>query len=378
MKRWWNVFTGDAGAGCLLLLAAILAMILANSGVSHIYTSALEVRFGGLNLQLWVNDLLMAIFFLYVGLEIKREALVGALSTPARMGLPVVAAIGGMIVPAIVYLWFAGDGFSRGWAIPSATDIAFALGVFALVGSRLPLSVRALLLAIAVVDDLGAILIIAFFYSGAIGWMYLAAAALVFGVLYAFNRMGVKRYLPYLGGGLLLWWLFLMGGVHPTLAGVLLGFSIPMQLKGLDYSPLEVLEHRLHPFVMYGILPVFALFNAGVALDMSELVHPVSLGIGFGLSVGKVIGIFGVLYLAIKSPFFLMPDKASYGHLLGMSLLCGIGFTMALFIGNLAFATADMASYVRVGVLGGSLLSAILGYGVLRYYANQPLKVSYE
>lgn len=374
-----NFLNGDAGGGFVLLAAAMLAIFFANSAFSGTYDLVLGAQVLELDLRFWVNDFLMAFFFLIAGMEIKREIVAGSLSSWQRAGLPFLVAIGGMAIPAFIYLFFARDGFSQGWAVPAATDIAFALGIYALVGKHLPPSLRALLLAVAVIDDLGAILIIAAFYTESIGVGYLLAGLVCFAGLVGLNRAGVVRYSPYFALGGLLWWLCLKSGVHPTMAGVLMGLCIPMYTKG--FSPLEVLKERMHFYVVYLVLPLFALVNAGVSfqgLKVTDMLHPVTLGIGAGLFLGKQLGIFGTLYAAIKSPYFLMPDKASFGHLYGVSLLCGIGFTMALFIGNLAFVSEDMAVYVRMGVISGSLLSAVGGYAVLRYLANRPLKESYE
>lgn len=334
-------------------------------------------------LILWINDLLMAIFFLYAGLEIKREFKVGALSSPRRAMLPLVAAAFGMLVPALIYLFInrAHPEFHHGWAIPSATDIAFAVGVLALASKRLPGSIKVLLLAIAVIDDLGAILVIAFFYTGAIGTGALAAAAVAALGLFILNRMNVSHYGPYFLIGFVLWVALLKAGIHPTIGGVLLGFAIPMIDDDHVYSPLEALEHIIRPWVVFVILPIFAFANAGVSLEglsWGDWLHPVTLGIAAGLFFGKQIGIFGSLYLMIKSPWFLMPSGARWSHLYGMSLLCGIGFTMALFIGGLAFAGHGMDAYVRMGVIGGSILSAVCGYIVLSMAAKKPYEETYE
>jgi len=397
MKVLYNFFHSEISGGVILLLAAVAAMLIANSAFEPLYhgflNQTLTVGFTSTEgiatlgfqkpLILWINDLLMAVFFLFAGLEIKRELKVGALSNFRSAMLPLIAAVCGMLVPALIYLFFnrAFPEFHHGWAIPSATDIAFAVGVLALASKRLPGSIKVLLLAIAVMDDLGAILIIAFFYSGSIGTGALAVAGLAALGLFILNRMNVVHYGPYFLIGFILWAALLKAGIHPTIGGVILGFAIPMMDEDHTYSPLEALEHMIQPWVVFAILPIFAFANAGVSLagmGWGDVLHPVTLGIAAGLFIGKQIGIFGSLYLAIKSPWFLMPPGARWSHLYGISLLCGIGFTMALFIGGLAFAGHGMDAYVRMGVMGGSLLSAVCGYFVLSWAAKKPYEESYE
>ncbi|WP_181832698.1 Na+/H+ antiporter NhaA [Bosea caraganae] len=369
-------FESGAAAGVLLVLAALNAMIIANSPLSVVYFKVLELKIAGLSLLHWINDGLMAIFFLLVGLEIKREFIEGQLATWSRRALPAFAALGGMIAPALIYLLIArGDPAAiRGWAIPAATDIAFALGVLALLGSRVPVSLKIFLTALAILDDLGAILIIALFYSGELSLAMLAAAAICIAVLALMNRFGVRSLLPYLVVGALLWFFELKSGIHATLAGVALALTIPLGGRGAEsdepeHSPLHKLEHGLHPYVSYFIVPVFGFANAGVALagmTPALLLTPVPLGIMLGLFLGKQIGVFGFAWLAVKLGFGTMPAKASWPQLYGVSLLCGIGFTMSLFIGALAFAgNATLNDATKIGVLVGSAISAVLGYVVL-------------
>lgn len=397
MKALYNFFHNEISGGIVLLVAAIAAIMVANSPFQPVYQAFLDqtLTIGFTTgegvaqaafqkpLILWINDFLMAIFFLYAGLEIKREMKVGALSNMRTALLPFVAAVCGMIVPALVYLFFtrAYPEFHHGWAISSATDIAFALGVLALASKRLPASVKILLLAIAVMDDLGAILVIALFYAGTLNMAALGIAALAIVGLFLLNRINVSHYGPYFLIGLIMWAAFLKSGIHPTIAGVILGFSIPMYDDDRVFSPIESLEHIVKPWVTFAILPVFAFANAGVSLEglgWGDLLHPVTIGIAMGLFLGKQIGIFGSLYTFVKSPWFLMPQGARWLHIYGISLLCGIGFTMALFIGGLAFTDPEMAAYVRMGVISGSLMSAVCGYIALRIAAKTPYKETYE
>jgi NhaA family Na+:H+ antiporter len=326
-------------------------------------------------LILWINDGLMAIFFLLVGLEIKREVLEGELSSPAKAMLPGIAALGGMAVPALVYCLFAQaePGALQGWAIPAATDIAFALGVLALLGNRVPGSLRVFLLALAIMDDLGAIVIIAVFYSHGLVPMALGLAAASAVGLWLLNRAGVRSLTPYLLLGLVLWVCVLKSGIHATLAGVVLAFAIPLRVKDADGkrsedAPLYCLEHALHPWVAFLIMPVFALANAGVPLDgitPASLLEPVPLGIALGLFVGKQVGVFLAVWIAVHIGVVERPARASWGQVYGVAVLTGIGFTMSLFIGTLAFADPQHAVAVRLGVLTGSLASALVGYGLL-------------
>lgn len=336
-------FIGSSAAGGILLMSsAAVALLLANSWAAGAYFGALEAKVAGLSVRHWINDALMAAFFLLVGLEIKREMLVGQLSQWSQRALPGFAALGGVVLPALVYLAFnAGpSGAPHGWAIPAATDIAFALGVLALLGSTVPLSLKVFLTALAIIDDLVAVLIIGIFYTTEVNAMALAAAAVVMAILWAMNLRKVMHLGLYLLLGVVLWFCFLKSGVHATLAGVLLAFAIPLRIgtTSMDDSPLMHLEHRLQPWVAFLIVPIFGFANAGVSiLDVpgSMLLDPVPLGVGLGLFLGKQVGIFGMAVLAIKLRLASMPEGASWGQLYGTSVLCGIGFTMSLFIGLL-------------------------------------------
>ncbi|HKX92217.1 MAG TPA: Na+/H+ antiporter NhaA [Sphingomicrobium sp.] len=362
----------EAAGGLVLIGAAALALVVANSPLAVTYFGTLQAKFGPLSLLHWINDALMALFFLLVGLEMKRELIAGQLASWSQRALPGIAAASGMVVPAIIYLAFNVDGGApRGWAIPAATDIAFALGVLALVGSRVPSSLKLFLLAVAILDDLGAVLIIAAFYTSGISILWLGAAALVGAGLAVLNRRGVTRLLPYLLIGALLWICFLRSGVHPTMAGVTVALSIPLG-RG-EASALHRLEHALAPWVAFLVVPLFGLANAGVSLSglgLAALAAPVPLGIAAGLFFGKQIGIFVSAWAAMRFGLARRPEKASLLQIYGVSLLCGIGFTMSLFIGLLAFPdSALLQDEVKVGVLLGSLLSAIAGLGVLIFAA---------
>lgn len=356
------------------MAAAVLALVLANTAAAPMYQAALQAKLG-LSVHYWINDGLMAIFFLLVGLEIKRELLQGALSSVRTAALPAVAALGGMVVPALIYLGFNwGDAQAvRGWAVPAATDIAFALGVLALVGSRAPVSLKVFLTALAILDDLGAIIIIALFYTAQINGLALMGAAVLLAALVALNLMGVRKLWPYLLLGLGLWGAVLASGVHATLAGVAMALTIPLrggpEADRAD-SPLSTLEHTLHPWVAFAILPVFGLANAGLSLEgmtLAALAAPVPLGIAAGLFIGKQIGVLGFSWLAVRSGLTQWPAGAGALQVYGVSLLCGIGFTMSLFIGSLAFDSVELQNQVKLGVFSGSLLSAVLGYLVLRF-----------
>ena len=371
---------GEAGSGTLIGLAAVIAVIAANSPLREFYALLLEtpmtVRVASLTLAkpllFWIDDGLMAIFFLTVGLEIKREVLQGELASLAKAAMPVVAAIGGMLVPAAIYAAVAWhDPIQlRGWAIPAATDIAFALAALALVGSGLPRSLRVFLLALAIIDDLGAILIIACFYTSEISTASLALAAVGLVALSALNRLAVMRIAPYVVVGIFLWVFVLKSGVHATLAGVAVAFAIPLG-RGADQetSPFFRLEHALHPWVVYCILPLFAFANSGVSLtnfSWSTLLEPVPLGIAAGLFAGKQIGVLLFAWAATRLGIGARPEGATWAQLYGVALLCGIGFTMSLFIGGLAFEAEFYVDEVRIGVIAGSLLSALAGFLVLR------------
>jgi len=373
----------ESASGILLLIATVLAMLVENSVARPLYESLLdlrvEIRVGTFEiakpLLLWINDGLMAVFFFLVGLEVKREFLDGELSEPARVALPVVAAIGGMAVPALIYSWinWGNPETIKGWAIPSATDIAFALGVLALLGSRVPSSLKLFLMTLAIVDDLGAIIIIALFYTTDLSVTSLVVAGGALLVLFILNRRGVLGLAPYLFVGLVLWAAVLKSGVHATLAGVLIAFFIPFRkLEGEKKTQLEILEHDLHPMVAYGILPLFAFANTGISFDginAQSFIHTVPLGIAAGLFFGNQIGVFGFSWLAIKSGFARLPEGSSWTQLYGVALLCGIGFTMSLFISSLAFQEGGQLIAVddRLGILLGSFASGICGYLVLHW-----------
>ena len=377
----------EAAGGVLLLLAAILAMVLDNSSLSPLYDALLKtpvtIRVGALDLDkpllLWINDGLMAIFFFLVGLEIKKEMLAGALSSPSQAALPIIGAIGGMAAPAVVYalINFSDADALRGWAIPAATDIAFAVGVLALLGSRVPLALKVFLLALAIIDDLGAIVIIAIFYTSKLSLVALGLAAAGIVALALLNRSGVTRLAPYVLIGLFIWVCVLKSGVHATLAGVVVALAIPLRAEGrAPYSPLESVQHDLHPWVTFLIAPLFAFANAGVSLEgftLAKLFAPIPLGIALGLFVGKQLGIFGACYLAIKAGIARMPEGANWQQLYAVAIIAGIGFTMSLFIGMLAFDDPAAAADVRIGVLSGSLMSAVIGYVLLRRATARPV-----
>ncbi len=372
--KWF--FKLEAASGLILLLSAIIALIISNSSISTLYFQTLDKYiFLGLNnfgLKLsvlhWINDVLMAIFFFFVTLEIKREFIQGELSNIKQAILPIVAAIGGMLIPALTYVYinFGNIETLNGWAIPSATDIAFSLGVLSLLGSRVPISLKVFLTALAIIDDLGAIVIIAFFYSGDLSIFNLCMMLLSFIILLALNRFGIKKFLPYLIIGILLWHFTHESGIHATIAGVLLACTIPHRKKEKDYSLLIKIEHTISPYVAFGIMPLFAFANAGVSLDglsLTSLLEPVPLGIMMGLFIGKQIGVFIFSYVSIKLGFAQMPSNSNWFQLYGVGILTGIGFTMSLFVGNLAFVeNSQYMDGVKIGVLSGSLLSTIAGY----------------
>lgn len=372
----------ESASGILLLAAALLAMVMANSPLSHLYdlflNTPVAVKVGAFEiakpLLLWINDGLMAIFFFLVGLELKREVLEGELSQPAQVVLPALAALGGMLAPAAIYVAFnAGDATAlQGWAIPMATDIAFALGVLSLLGKRVPQGLKIFLLTLAIFDDVGAIIIIALFYSSnlSLGSLGIAGGALV--VLFVMNRRHVSSIPVYLLVGLVLWVSVLKSGMHATLAGVVLALFIPMRDRDEpERSPLRQLEHELHPAVAFVILPLFAFANAGVNLSgitAASLLHPVPLGIATALFFGNQFGIFTITWLAVRLGVAKLPAGVNWLQMYGVSVLCGIGFTMSLFISALAFQEGGVARMVddRIGILGGSLISALVGYVILR------------
>ncbi|WP_294640061.1 Na+/H+ antiporter NhaA [uncultured Aureimonas sp.] len=365
----------EASGGLVLMAAAALALIVANSPAAPAYFEALHVYVGGLSVLHWINDALMAVFFLLVGLEIKREVVGGQLSTWQARALPGLAALGGMAAPALIYVAFnaASPQSIGGWAIPAATDIAFALGVLSLLGKRVPLSLKVFLTALAIIDDLGAVLIIAFFYTADLNVAALGGAAVVVGVLVGLNRAGVTRLLPYLALGAVLWGLVFLSGIHATLAGVILALTIPLVVEtpGLqeEEPPLLKLEHAIQPWVAFAIVPIFGFANAGVSFagfSPSALLDPVPLGVAAGLFLGKQIGVFGLVALAVKARGASLPERATWVQVYGVSLLCGIGFTMSLFIGLLAFPTDPLLQdEVKLGVLLGSVASGIAGAAVL-------------
>jgi NhaA family Na+:H+ antiporter len=368
-----SFLTSESAGGIVLMGAALAALIVANSGLSAGYFSVLHSVWLGLSVELWINDGLMAIFFLMVGLEIKREVLAGGLATWGQRALPGFAAAGGMLVPALIYIainWGSPETLS-GWAIPAATDIAFALGVLSLLGKRVPTSLKVFLAALAILDDLGAVTIIAFFYSSGLNLPMLLASFVTLGILIAMNRLQVRRLLPYLLLGLVLWFLVLQSGVHATLAGVALALCIPMGKPEEEArSPLLFLEEKLHYWVAFAVVPIFGFANAGVSLSgisLQNLIDPVPLGVALGLFVGKQIGVFVAALLAIRSGLATLPEGSNWMQLYGVAVLCGIGFTMSLFIGNLAFpGSAHLVDEVKVGVLMGSGLAAIVGVILLR------------
>ena len=376
-----NFLHSQAAAGVVLMAAAVLALVVANSPWADDYAALLHGKLGPLSVSHWINDGLMVLFFLLVGLEIKREVLDGQLSTWPRRVVPGIAAAGGMLVPALLYLAFNRGPTAHGWAIPAATDIAFALGVIALLGNRVPASLRIFLAALAIIDDLGAVMIIAIFYTADLSWPDLAGAGAAVAVLIAFNRFGVKRLSPYLLVGIVLWVLVLRSGIHATLAGVVLAFTIPMERTPSrsdagSSSPLHRLESLLHAPVGFFVAPIFGLANAGVpvlSLPPAALVEPVTLGVVIGLSLGKVMGVFGFSALAIRLGLGDAPAHASWLQMFGVALLCGIGFTMSIFITLLAFPGSELLqSEAKIGVLAGSLLSGLLGYAVLFWAKRQP------
>ncbi|HDS1794983.1 Na+/H+ antiporter NhaA [Pseudomonas putida] len=373
-------FQLEAASGLLLIAAAVMALIINNSPLSYLYSGLLDVpvavQVGALNiakpLLLWINDGLMALFFLLIGLEVKREVVDGHLSKPAQVILPATAAVGGMVVPALIYWFINRDNPAAvaGWAIPTATDIAFALGVLALLGKRVPVSLKLFLMTLAIIDDLGAIIVIALFYSGTLSSVSLLLAAACLVALVAMNRLGVVKLGPYMIVGLILWVCVLKSGVHATLAGVALALCIPLRTRNAETSPLLSLEHALHPWVAYAILPIFAFANAGVSLagmSADSFTHPVPMGIAVGLLLGKTVGVFGLTWLAVKLRMAALPEGAGWGQILGVAILCGIGFTMSLFVGSLAFApgSSDYAGMDRMGILTGSFFAAVIGYAVI-------------
>ena len=377
------LFVSDASAGILLILVAAAAIFAANSAFADEYR---QLFYGELawtpipklqDLHYWINDGLMAIFFFVVGLEVKREWIEGQLSTAQQRRLPILAAVAGMAVPALVYIGFIGGDATllHGWAIPAATDIAFAMGVLGLLGSRAPASLRLFLLTVAIVDDIGAVAVIALFYTDGIKVEWLLAAVVVVGIMMAMNRARVSSFWPFILLALVLWYVVLYSGIHATIAGVVAALTIPMRGKN-DDTMLEHLEHGLAPWSAYLIVPIFGFANAGVSLQgmgIEDLLAPLPLAIAAGLFLGKQIGIFTAIWIADKIKFAPRPDQASWPEIWGISMLCGIGFTMSLFISGLAFKTTpEMVEQAKIGILLGSILSAVIGFVILRLTTDHP------
>ncbi len=381
--KWF--FKLEASSGLVLLFAAIIALIISNSSLAELYFSTLNkylfigINNFGLKLSVihWINDALMAIFFFFVTLEIKREFLQGELSNIRQALLPIIAAVGGMLVPALFYVFinFGDSETLNGWAIPSATDIAFSLGVLSLLGKRVPLSLKVFLTALAIIDDLGAIVIIALFYSGNLSIKYLSLMILAFIILLIINKFNIKKFLPYLIVGIFLWDFTHNSGVHATIAGVLLAMTIPHRKKEKDFSLLIKIEHAISPYVAFGIMPLFAFANAGVSLEglsFASLLNKVPLGILLGLFVGKQLGVFLFSYVSVKTKIAQMPNNTNWYNLYGVGVLTGIGFTMSLFVGNLAFVeNVQYMDGVKIGVLTGSLLSTLFGYFIILLTPNK-------
>ena len=384
-KPFKYFFKLEAASGLILLFAAILALIISNGSFSDLYFSTLDkyiligIKGFGLKLSVlhWINDVLMAIFFFFVSLEIKREFLQGELSNPKQALLPIIGAVGGMAIPALFYIVvnYSNSATLNGWAIPSATDIAFSLGVLSLLGKRVPVSLKVFLTALAIIDDLGAILIIAIFYSGDLSIKYLSLMLSAFIILLLINKFNIKKFLPYLVVGIFLWDFTHNSGIHATIAGVLMAMTIPHRKKENDFSLLLKVEHAVSPYVAFGIMPLFAFANAGVSLDgltFSSLLNKVPLGIVLGLFVGKQLGVFVFSYISIKLKIAQMPSNTSWYNFYGVGILTGIGFTMSLFVGNLAFAeNMQYMDGVKIGVLTGSLLSTLAGYFLILLTPNR-------
>ncbi|MFP3547264.1 Na+/H+ antiporter NhaA [Rhizobium sp. SIMBA_035] len=366
----------EASGGLVLMAVALAAIVVANSPLAEEYFHALHVYIGPLSLQHWINDALMALFFLLVGLEIKREMLDGQLSSWSRRILPGAAAAGGMIFPALFYiaLNWENPAALRGWAIPTATDIAFALGVISLFGSRVPASLKIFLAALAIIDDLGAVIVIALFYTSDLNFLALAGAAIILAILYGMNRSKVLTLWPYLALGAVLWLLVFLSGIHATLAGVLLALTIPLKVTPgtpeathLE-SPLHHLEHLLHKPVAFVVVPIFGFANAGVSFSgasISIFSEPLTMGVATGLLAGKVVGVLGTVVLLVRLGIADLPAKAGWGQMAGVAALCGIGFTMSLFIGLLAFDDPAIQDHVKMGILLGSVLSGVIGATII-------------
>ncbi|MFT5759610.1 MAG: NhaA family Na+:H+ antiporter [Alteromonadaceae bacterium] len=377
----------EAASGIVLMFAALAAMVIANSPWSTYYDLLLDipviVAVGSFEiakpLLLWINDGLMALFFFLIGLELKREFIEGDLSKPGQVTLPAIGAIGGMLVPALCYaaLNYDNPAALNGWAIPTATDIAFALGILAIIGSKVPLQLKVFLTSLAIFDDLGAIIVIAAFYTEQLSMLSLTVSAVMLVLLFTFNRQGILTTGPYIFVGIILWVAVLKSGVHATLAGVVLAFFIPIKGKPGEPSPLKELEHNLHSLVAFIVLPIFAFANAGISfagIGIEQVMSPVPLGIILGLVVGKQIGVFGFCFVAIKLGFAQMPKNVNWALLYGISALCGVGFTMSLFVGSLAFEQSATSPLFedRLGIVIGSLISGILGYILIKRALNKP------
>ncbi|ASA54349.1 Na+/H+ antiporter NhaA [Vibrio gazogenes] len=366
-------FSMESSSGVMLIFASILAMWVANSSLQGLYEEVLHIKLVGLSLRHWINDGLMAVFFLLIGLEVKRELFVGALKKKETAMFPAIGAVGGMLAPALIYAFFnQGDALAiQGWAIPAATDIAFALGIMALLGNRVPASLKVFLLALAIIDDLGVIVIIALFYNSDLSALALSVGLAMTAILILMSYKRVTHLAPYLIIGAILWVAVLKSGVHATLAGVVLGFSIPLKGKDAHSSPLKQLEHWLHPYVSFIILPIFAFANAGIPMDAISkevLTNPVPVGVALGLLLGKPLGVFSFCYGALKLGVAKLPRGVQLKQIFAVSVLCGIGFTMSIFISSLAFGeiAESLDTYARLGILLGSTVAAILGYILLR------------
>ncbi|ENM5787301.1 Na+/H+ antiporter NhaA [Vibrio metoecus] len=374
-----DFFKMESAGGILLVIAAAIAMVIANSGMAEGYQAFLHTYLFGMSVSHWINDGLMAVFFLLIGLEVKRELLEGALKSRETAIFPAIAAVGGMLAPALIYVMFNFNDPEaiQGWAIPAATDIAFALGIMALLGKRVPVSLKVFLLALAIIDDLGVVVIIALFYSSDLSTIALTVGFIMTGVLFMLNAKHVTKLSVYLVAGLILWIAVLKSGVHATLAGVVIGFAIPLKGNKGEHSPLKHLEHALHPYVAFGILPLFAFANAGISLQgvsLAGLTSMLPLGVALGLCLGKPIGIFSFSWAAVKLGVAKLPEGINFRHIFAVSVLCGIGFTMSIFISSLAFGQVNEAydTYARLGILMGSTTAALLGYALLRL--SLPLK----
>ncbi|HAS27254.1 Na+/H+ antiporter NhaA [Vibrio splendidus] len=367
-----DFFKMESAGGIILVIAAAIAMFVANSPLNEMYQGVLHSYVLGMSVSHWINDGLMAVFFLLIGLEVKRELLEGALKSKETAIFPAIAAVGGMLAPALIYVLFNSSNPEalQGWAIPAATDIAFALGIMALLGNRVPVSLKVFLLALAIIDDLGVVVIIALFYSGDLSTLALTVGFIATGVLFMLNNKHVTKLSIYLIVGAILWFAVLKSGVHATLAGVVIGFAIPLKGNKGERSPLKHLEHALHPYVAFAILPIFAFANAGISLEgisIANLTGMLPLGIAMGLLVGKPLGIFLFSWGAVKTGVAKLPEGVNFMNIFAVSVLCGIGFTMSIFISSLAFGptNADFDTLARLGILMGSTTAAILGYFLL-------------